>query len=45
MSQDFFPPRPASRPTIYSCEDTNPQHAGLHKVGYRGLGGRPKMRN
>ena len=34
MSQDFFPPRPASQPTIYAYEDTNPQYAGLLKVGY-----------
>lgn len=34
MSNDFFPPRPASQPTIYAYEDTNPQYAGLLKVGY-----------
>ncbi|MBN1625642.1 MAG: GIY-YIG nuclease family protein [Deltaproteobacteria bacterium] len=34
MSNSFFPPRPASRPTIYAYEDTNPQYAGLLKVGY-----------
>jgi hypothetical protein len=34
MSKDFFPPRPASRPAIYAYEDTNPQYAGLLKVGY-----------
>lgn len=35
MSADkFFPPRPESRPTIYAYEDTNPQYAGLLKVGY-----------
>lgn len=33
-NQEFFPPRPASRPTIYAYEDTNPQYAGLLKVGY-----------
>ncbi len=32
--QDFFPPRPASRPAIYAYEDTNPQYEGLLKVGY-----------
>jgi len=31
MSKDFFPPRPASCPTIYAYEDTNPQYAGLRK--------------
>ncbi|MBD3386412.1 restriction endonuclease [candidate division KSB1 bacterium] len=31
---NFFPPRPASKPTIYAYEDTNPQYAGLLKVGY-----------
>ena len=34
MSNGFFPPRPASRPTIYAYEDTHPQYAGLLKVGY-----------
>ena len=35
MSADnFFPPRPESRPIIYAYEDTNPQYAGLLKVGY-----------
>ena len=35
MSPDnFFPPRPESKPTIYAYEDTNPQYAGLPKVGY-----------
>ncbi len=34
MSNSFFPPRPASRPTIYAYEDTNPQYTGLLKVGY-----------
>ena len=34
MSKEFFPPRPASRPTIYAYEDTNPQYASLLKVGY-----------
>ena len=32
--KEFFPPRPASRPTIYAYEDTNPQYAGMLKVGY-----------
>jgi len=34
MGKDFFPPRPESRPSIYAYEDTNPQYAGLLKVGY-----------
>ena len=34
MSSGFFPPRPQSRPTVYAYEDTNPQYAGLLKVGY-----------
>lgn len=34
MSKEFFPQRPASRPTIYAYEDTNPQFQGLLKVGY-----------
>ena len=34
MSKKFFPPRPDSHPTIYAYEDTNPQYAGLLKIGY-----------
>jgi hypothetical protein len=34
MTKEFFPPRPESKPTIYAYEDTNPQYAGLLKVGY-----------
>lgn len=34
MSKEFFPPRPEARPTIYAYEDSNPQYAGLLKVGY-----------
>lgn len=34
MPKDFFPPRPMAKPTIYAYEDTNPQYAGLLKVGY-----------
>jgi hypothetical protein len=34
MNKEFFPQRPGSRPTIYAYEDTNPQYAGLLKVGY-----------
>jgi len=34
MNKEFFPPRPESKPTIYAYEDTNPQYAGLLKVGY-----------
>ena len=32
--QQFFPSRPESKPSIYAYEDTNPQYAGLLKVGY-----------
>jgi len=34
MRKEFFPARPDSRPTIYAYADTNPQYAGLLKVGY-----------
>jgi len=34
MSNEFFPQRPESNPTIYAYEDTNPQYKGLLKVGY-----------
>ena len=37
MSKEFFPPRPASKPTIYAYEDTNPQYLGLLKIGYTTL--------
>ncbi len=43
MSNDFFPPRPASRPTIYAYEDTNPQYAGLLKVGYTTVGAKERV--
>jgi hypothetical protein len=33
-ADNFFPPRPESKPTIYAYEDTNPQYAGLLKIGY-----------
>ena len=33
-SRSFSPPRPESKPTIYAYADTNPQYAGLLKVGY-----------
>ena len=34
MSQEFFPPRPPSRPTIYAYLDSHPQYDGHLKVGY-----------
>lgn len=34
MKQDFFPQKPKVEPKIYAYEDTNPQYAGLLKVGY-----------
>src|SRR4030067_816553 len=35
MSADnFFPPRPDSKPTLYAYENTNPQYQGLLKIGY-----------
>lgn len=34
MAREFFPQRPDSNPVIYAYEDTNPQYAGLLKVGY-----------
>jgi hypothetical protein len=37
MSDGFFPPRPALRPTIYAYEDTHPEYTGLLKVGYTTL--------
>jgi hypothetical protein len=43
MSREFFPPRPASRPTIYAYEDTHPQYAGLLKVGYTTVDARGRV--
>jgi len=43
MSNNFFPPRPDARPTIYAYEDTNPQYAGLLKVGYTTKGVRERV--
>jgi len=43
MSNNFFPPRPASRPTVYAYEDTNPQYAGLLKVGYTTVDARKRV--
>lgn len=34
---DFFPQRPTAHPIIYAYEDTNPQYAGLLKVGYTAI--------
>lgn len=43
MSKDFFPPRPAARPTVYAYEDTHPQYAGLLKVGYTTVDARSRV--
>ena len=43
MSNDFFPQRPASQPAIYAYEDTNPQYAGLLKVGYTTVGAKERV--
>lgn len=34
MSKEFFPPRPATTPTIYAYEDSHPEYKGMLKVGY-----------
>ncbi|MFA5688940.1 MAG: GIY-YIG nuclease family protein [Kiritimatiellales bacterium] len=34
MSKVLFPARPAANPMIYAYRDTNPQYAGLLKVGF-----------
>lgn len=34
MNTPFFPQRPQANPTIYAYQDTNPQYAGLLKVGF-----------
>lgn len=33
----FFPQRPTAHPMIYAYQDTNPQYAGLLKVGYTAI--------
>ena len=35
--ENFFPPRPSAHPMIYAYADTNPQYAGLLKVGYTAI--------
>ena len=37
MVSDFVPPRPSAHPMIYAYADTNPQYAGLLKVGYTAI--------
>ncbi|MFN5265152.1 MAG: GIY-YIG nuclease family protein [Pseudanabaena sp.] len=34
MNNEFFPPRPEIKPTIYAYKDTHPQYKGLLKIGY-----------
>jgi hypothetical protein len=43
VSKEFFPPRPEARPTIYAYEDTNPQYAGLLKIGYTSVDVRSRL--
>jgi len=44
MSNEFFPPRPQSNPTIYAYEETsNPELAGLLKVGYTTMDARSRV--
>ncbi len=43
MDKEFFPPRPATRPTIYAYLDTNPQYEGLLKVGYTNKNARERV--
>ncbi|MCW5938361.1 MAG: hypothetical protein KF884_07580 [Fimbriimonadaceae bacterium] len=45
MSAEFFPSRPLATPSIYAYEDTNPQYAGLLKIGYTTLSVRERARN
>lgn len=33
-NKEFFPARPKVEPKIYAYEDTNPQYAGLLKIGH-----------
>ncbi len=34
MTAEFFPQRPPATPIIYAYSDSNPQYAGLLKIGY-----------
>lgn len=43
MNKEFFPQRPAANPTIYAYEDTNPQYAGLLKVGFTNIDARTRV--
>lgn len=43
MSKEFFPQRPAANPTIYAYEDTNPQYAGLLKIGFTNIDAKTRV--
>lgn len=43
MSKEFFPQRPAANPTIYAYEDTNPQYAGMLKVGFTNIDAKTRV--
>lgn len=43
MKNDFFPPRPKTRPTIYAYEDSNPEYKGLLKIGYTAKNARERV--
>jgi hypothetical protein len=43
MSNKFFPKRVESSPAIYAYEDTNPQYAGLLKVGYTSVNAQERV--
>lgn len=43
MSNRFFPPRLKANPTIYAYEDTNPQYAGLLKVGFTNINAKTRV--
>lgn len=42
-AKEFFPPRPAAAPRIYAYSETNPQLAGLLKVGYTAVDVRTRV--
>ena len=43
MNREFFPKKSEANPTIYAYADTNPQYAGLLKVGFTTLDAKTRV--
>jgi hypothetical protein len=44
MSKEFFPQKIDTNPTIYAYEDSNPQYAGLLKVGFTTINAQARLK-